>query len=300
MRLSYHTRLKLRQTLLAYTFLIIPIVIMVVFIYYPMGFGISLSFFKYSMIGEMKFLGLRNFHKLLGSKYFWNALKNSVLYLLVVPPLQFLSIVLAVLVNREIKGRHFFRLLFFIPVVTPVSIVSLIWRWIFRERGILNYMLSSMHLIKEPIAFLTNPRLALFTIMFVTMWKGLGYYMMIYLAGLQGISQDYVDAARIDGARRWQIFFRITLPLLKPYIFFCSTMSAIAALNVFGEVYTMTGGGPNRATETMAFFVYKYAFEYLKFGYSSAAATLFSFVVIAFTLLNFRLFREGGVRSYYG
>ncbi|MCD6463132.1 MAG: sugar ABC transporter permease [Thermotogae bacterium] len=296
---NYHRRLKMRQTLLAYTFLAIPLLIMIVFIYYPIGFGVNLSLYKYDIISTKEFVGLKNFSSLMHDKYFWNAMKNSILYLAVVPVLQFLSILLAVMVNADIKARSFFRLMLFIPVVTPMTIVALTWRWIFRERGILDYMLFSLKLIDDPVGYLSNPKIALFMIMFVTMWKGLGYYMMIYLAGLQNISQDYLDAARIDGAKRWQVFFHVTLPLLKPYIFFCSTMSAIAALNVFTEIYAMTRGGPNYATETMPMLVYRWAFRYLKFGYSSAAATLFSIVVFAFTLLNFRLFREGGVRSYY-
>lgn len=297
---NYHRRLKFRQTLLAYLFLLAPLLVMLVFIYYPIGYGVALSTLETSLLGEGKFVGLKNFEKLLNDRYFWNAFFNSLTYLLVVPPLQLASIVLAVLVNTKIRGRHFFRLLLFLPVVTPVSIVALTWRWIFREHGVLNYLFLGLGLVKEPIGLLSDPDIALFSIMFVTMWKGLGYYMMIYLAGLQGIPQDYIDAARIDGAKRWQIFFKVTIPLLKPYIFFCSVMSSIAALNVFGEIYAMTRGGPNHATETIPMFVYNNAFRYFKFGYSSAAATIFSLVVFAFTLLNFRIFREGGVRSYNG
>ncbi|MCD6253872.1 MAG: sugar ABC transporter permease [Thermotogae bacterium] len=297
---NYHKKLKLKQTLLAYLFLLVPLVVMIVFIYYPIGFGVALSTLKTNLLGEGKFVGLENFKKLFSDKYFWNAFFNSLIYLLVVPPLQLASIILAVLVNAQIRGKHFLRLLMFLPVVTPVSIVALTWRWIFREHGVLNYLLLGTGLVGEPVGFLSDPNIALFSIMFVTMWKGLGYYMMIYLAGLQGIPQDYIDAARIDGAKRWQVFFKVTIPLLKPYIFFCSVMSSIAALNVFGEIYAMTRGGPNHATETIPMFVYNNAFRYFKFGYSSAAATIFSLVVFAFTLLNFRIFKEGGVQSYNG
>lgn len=297
---NYHKKLKLKQALLAYLFLLVPLVVMIVFIYYPIGFGVALSTLKTNLLGEGNFVGLENFKKLLSDKYFWNAFFNSLIYLLVVPPLQLASIILAVLVNAQIRGKHFFRLLLFLPVVTPVSIVALTWRWIFREHGVLNYLLLGTGLVGEPVGFLSDPNIALFSIMFVTMWKGLGYYMMIYLAGLQGIPQDYIDAARIDGAKRWQVFFKVTIPLLKPYIFFCSVMSSIAALNVFGEIYAMTRGGPNHATETIPMFVYNNAFRYFKFGYSSAAATIFSLVVFAFTLLNFRIFKEGGVQSYNG
>lgn len=221
------------------------------------------------------------------------------MYLLVVPPLQLISILLAVLLDRAIRGRNLFRTLIFLPVVTPITIAAITWQWMYREKGFINFLLQSLHIIDEPIAFLSDPKIALFAIMFVTMWKGFGYYMVIYLAGLQSIPRELIEAARVDGAKPSQVFFKVTIPLLKPYILFCSTMSSIAALNVFGEIYAMTKGGPVHATETMGIFIYNRAFEYLQFGYSNAAAVLFSFVVIAFSLLNFYLFREGGLKSYY-
>ena len=299
-RKSYHRSLKMKQHVLAYSFLLIPLALMVLFIYYPMIFGVRLSFYDYNMLGKSVFVGFGNFRELFSDPYFWNALKNSLLYLLVVPPLQMISILLAVLVNQAIKGRNVFRILLFIPVVTPITAVAITWQWLFKERGFVNFLLQSLRVVPDPIPFLVDPKVALFAIMFVTMWKGLGYYMVIYLAGLQGIPQEFMEAARIDGASESQVFFRITIPLLKPYIMFCSIMSSIAALNVFGEIFAMTKGGPNHATETMALFIYNKAFEYFRFGYSSAAAVIFSFIMIAFTIFNLFIFKEGGIKSYYG
>ncbi|PLV58298.1 carbohydrate ABC transporter permease [Thermotoga sp. KOL6] len=299
MKNRYHQKLRKKQLTLAFFFITIPTLLMILFIYYPLIFGIKISFYQYDMVGESLFVGLQNYVNLLKDPLFWNAFKNSLLYLLVVPPLQLISMILAVLLNRALKGRSFFRTLIFLPVVTPITIAAITWQWMYREKGFVNFLLQSLHIIKEPIAFLSDPKIALFAIMFVTMWKGFGYYMVIYLAGLQSIPTELIEAARVDGAKPSQVFFKITVPLLKPYILFCSTMSSIAALNVFGEIYAMTKGGPVHATETMGIFIYNKAFGYLQFGYSNAAAILFSFVVIAFSLLNFFIFREGGLKSYY-
>lgn len=295
----YYKSLRKKQLLLAFFFITIPTLLMVLFIYYPLVFGIKISFYQYDIVGESLYIGLKNYVDLLRDPLFWNAFKNSLLYLLVVPPLQLISILLAVLLDRAIRGRNLFRTLIFLPVVTPITIAAITWQWMYREKGFINFLLQSLHIIDEPIAFLSDPKIALFAIMFVTMWNGFGYYMVIYLAGLQSIPRELIEAARVDGAKPSQVFFKVTIPLLKPYILFCSTMSSIAALNVFGEIYAMTKGGPVHATETMGIFIYNRAFEYLQFGYSNAAAVLFSFVVIAFSLLNFYLFREGGLKSYY-
>ncbi|ACM23942.1 Binding-protein-dependent transport systems inner membrane component [Thermotoga neapolitana LA10] len=298
-RRKYHLSLRKRQLTLAFFFITIPTFLMILFIYYPLIFGVKISFYQYDMVGESIFIGLRNYIELLKDPLFWNAFKNSLLYLLVVPPLQIISMLLAVLVDKAIKGRNLFRTLIFLPVVTPITIAAITWQWMYREKGFINFLLRSLHITDKSISFLSDPNIALFAIMFVTMWKGFGYYMVIYLAGLQSIPRELLEAAKVDGARPSQVFFKVTMPLLKPYILFCSTMSSIAALNVFGEIYAMTKGGPAHATETMGLFIYNKAFGYLQFGYSNAAAILFSFVVIAFSLLNFYIFREGGLKSYY-
>lgn len=297
---NFHHRIKVKQTWIAYLFIVVPAIILGIFTYYPMIYGVVLSFFKYDFISPMKWVGVANYAKAFHSWQFWNAMKNSFLYLLVVPPLQLLAIVMALLVNRQMKGVNVFRTFYFIPVITSMTVVALSWDWIFTRRGVLNYVLMALHLIPQPIGWLTNPHIALFSIMFVTMWKGMGYYMMLYLAGLQGVPSTLIEAAKIDGASNSTIFWKITLPLLKPYVMFCSIISTIAALNVFTEIYVMTGGGPYHATETMGVLIYKKAFENLNFGYSSALAVILSVVLIIATMVNLKFFKEWGVQSYYG
>ncbi|MCD6551665.1 carbohydrate ABC transporter permease, partial [Thermotoga sp.] len=270
MKSRYHKKLRRKQMTLTFFFITIPTLLMVLFTYYPLIFGVKISFYQYDMVGDSLFIGLRNYINLLRDPLFWNAFRNSLFYLVIVPPLQIISMVLAVLLNNALKARNIFRTLIFLPVVTPITIAAITWQWMYREKGFINFLLQSLHIIKEPISFLSNPNFALFAIMFVTMWKGFGYYMVIYLAGLQSIPNELVEAAKVDGAKPSQVFFKITVPLLKPYILFCSTMSSIAALNVFGEIYAMTKGGPVHATETMGIFIYNKAFGYLQFGYSNA------------------------------
>ncbi len=296
---GFHHRLKIKQTIIAYSFIVVPAVIFGIFTYYPMIYGVVLSFFRYDFINPMKWVGWSNYTHALGSWQFWNALKNSFLYLLVVPPLQLLAILMAVLVNRQMRGVNIFRTFYFIPVITSMTVVALSWDWIFTQNGILNFFLMKLHIISQPVGWLTNPHIALFSIMFVTMWKGLGYYMMLYLAGLQGVPSTLIEAAKIDGATDSKVFWKIVLPLLKPYIMFCSIISTIAALNVFTEIYVMTGGGPYHATETMGVFIYKQAFENLNFGYSSALAVILSIILIIATMVNLKFFKEGGMQSYY-
>ncbi|MCD6239061.1 MAG: sugar ABC transporter permease [Thermotogae bacterium] len=297
---NFHRGLRIKQTIIAYIFLAIPAIILGIFTYYPMILGVVLSFFRYDFINPMKMVGFSNYAKVFGNWQFLNAMKNSFLYLLVVPPLQLLSIIMAILVNRQMKGINVFRTLYFIPVITSMTVVALSWNWMFAQKGILNYILMGLHFTSQPIGWLTDPKIALFSIMFVTMWKGLGYYMMIYLAGLQSIPFNLIEAAMIDGAKPAQVFWKITFPLLKPYVMFCSVVSTIAALNVFTEIYVMTGGGPYHSTETMGVLIYEKAFENLKFGYSSALAVILSLVLIVATMMNLKFFKEGGVQSYYG
>ena len=192
-----------------------------------------------------KWAGLSNFHRLWVDPYFWKALSNSILYLAIVPVIQLAAIALAVLVDKPFWGRNFFRTAFYIPVITSVVVVGVTWRWVFRSDGLANFLLSLVGL--GPIEFLTNPNYALFSIMFVTLWQGLGYYMILYLAGLQTIPPELEEAALLDGASPKDVFWHITVPLLKPTVALCTIISCISALKVFGEIFVMTPqGGPSQ------------------------------------------------------
>ncbi|HEX3046337.1 MAG TPA: sugar ABC transporter permease [Bacillota bacterium] len=229
---------------------------------------------------------------------FYDALQNSLKYLLVVIPLQIASVLLAILVNQKIKGVTFFRMLYYIPVITGVVLIGYCWKFIFQPNGLLDAIMKMTHLVKEPIAWLGDPHIALFSIMFVTFWRGLGYYMVLYLAGLQDISQELLEAARIDGASTSQLITKIYVPLLRPIILVCTVLSTMAALRVFEEIFVLSGGSaattPMNGTITMVYLIYDRAFGLiggLQFSYSAGLAVILSIFIALVTALNFRLER---------
>lgn len=290
--------MRRRHVLTAYAFLAVPLLFAVVFTYYPMIANLTLAFFEYDVIRPAKFVGLENFKRAWSDPWVRNALINSFKYLLVVPVIQLVAFLMALLVNRKWPGISLFRSLFFFPVITPTIVVSLAWKWLFQSDGILNYFLRTVGLTNRPILFLSNPDIVLFSVMFVTFWTGIGYYMMIYLAGLQGIPEEYLEAAKLDGANSFQLFTRILMPLMRPYILFCSIMSTIGALGVFTEVYAVTRGGPGHASETMGILIYKTAFDYLEFGYAAALSLILTVCILAVTLVNMWFQRKGGLEEY--
>ncbi|GAB3268834.1 carbohydrate ABC transporter permease [Chitinimonas naiadis] len=281
------------STLTAYLFLAPALALLLVFSFWPVGFGSYIAFTKYNLIDAPQWIGLENFRDLFSEELFLVSLKNSALYLLVVPVIQVLAIVLAVLVNNQLPGIKFFRAAYYVPVVTAVSVVGIIWNFMYSADGgaltvALNHTLQFLHLIDQPIGILTDDRIALFAVMFVTVWRGLGWYMVLYLAGLQSIPADVYEAALLDGANAWQRFWRITVPLLSPTILLCSLMSMLAAVKAFEEVQIMTDGGPSQSTYTVLFYAYKFGIQELKFGRALAASLVMSAVCIALAWLNFR------------
>lgn len=292
------SRRQWRATITAYLFLGPALLLLGVFTFYPVAFGTVLSLFDYDVISPPRFVGLEHFRELWEDRFLWIALANSTKFLLVVPVLQALSIGLAVAVNVPLRGIRWFRAAYYLPVVTSMVVVGLMWRWLLEQDGVVNYALRTIGLMDRPIAWLGHPDLALYAVMFVTLWKGLGYYMVIYLAGLQAISPEYEEAAITDGASRWQVFRWVTLPLLRPSILLASTISAIAALKVFEEVYVMTGGGPMFRTYTMFFYIFDKGFQQLDLGYAAALAVVLAVLVMVLSAANFLVFRQGGW-SYY-
>ena len=290
----------------AYIFLAPALILLTLFTFYPIVCGVGLAFFDFSLLrhtpeGQLaapEFIGLKNFYRLWVDPYFWIALKNSLLYLLVVPVIQLASIIIAVLVNEPIKGQRFFRTAYYIPVITSVVIIGITWKAVFRSDGVANYMLSTIGM--GPVPWLTNSSYALGSVMFVTLWQGLGYYMILYLAGLQTIDPALEEAARLDGATWWQVLTQVTIPLLKPTVALCTIISTISALKVFGEIFIMTpGGGPQYSTLTMVYYIFNKAFEDFDMGYSAAVSLVLAGVVGIISFINVRYFKEGGLSSYY-
>lgn len=289
---------RARSTVIAYLFLLPALGLLAVFTFYPVLFGTVLSLFQYDIINPPRYVGLEQFRKLVADRYFWIALSNSAKYVLVVPVIQLGSILLAVLVNRKLRGIQAFRAAYYVPVITSWPVVGIMWTWMYDQQGVVNWVLRSLGAIHRPISWLSHPTLTLYAVMFVTMWKGLGWYMVIYLAGLQSIPTEYEEAASIDGASRARVFWHITVPLLRPYVLLASLISTMSAVKVFEEIYVMTRGGPFFSTYTMFMYIFDEAFQELNMGYAAALALVLAAVILVFSVINFRVFRRGGLEYY--
>ncbi|WP_119672246.1 carbohydrate ABC transporter permease [Deinococcus sp. RM] len=290
-----------RQSLMSYTFLAPALILLAVFTFYPLLYGAYLGFTEYSGARfanhlPPQWVGLKNFETVLGDPLFRTALTNSVKYLLVVPALQLASLAVAVLVSKNIPGIALFRAAYYVPVITSVSLAAVMWEWVFNREGTLNWLLRALHLTTPEAAFgwLNNEQWAFWAVMLVTFWRGFGYYMVLYLAGLQAIPEELEEAAILDGASAWQRFWRVTVPLMRPTILLCSLLSTIAALRVLEEVLVLTNGGPLNSTYTALMYVYAKAFQGFDFDYgvASAAGLVVALVALLLSALNFRFFHR--------
>jgi putative chitobiose transport system permease protein len=284
---------KHQHPLLPYVFIIPASIVIGTFVLYPALKAIYLSFTNFNMISEAGFIGFANYVNVWRDPFFWAALKNTLLYMIVVVPvLVFAPIFLAALVNKQIPGIAFFRAAIYLPVITSLVISGLIWKWVYEEKGILNFFLIHSGLTDNPVAFLTDPANALFSVMAVTIWSGMGYYMVIYLAGLQSIPRHLYEVAEVEGVSKFQQMLYITIPLLRPSIAVVTVMSSIAAMKVFEEVYVMTQGGPMDSTKTLVYYIYESAFTEFEMGYAAAIGVILFLLTLIFSLINLRFLRE--------
>jgi putative chitobiose transport system permease protein len=290
-----------RTTITAYLFMAPALIILIVFVIYPILYGIPLAFTNYSVISKTKFVGWDNFTKAVKDRVFWISVKNSALFVLVVPPLQLLSIGLAVILNRRLRGSTVFKVLYYIPVVTSMIAIAITWRFLLEPNGIVNHLLMNNGIISTPILFLNNAMLILPTLMLITMWQGAGYYMMMYLAGLQSVPKELEEAAYIDGAGSFITFIRVTMPMLKPFIWFCGLRSLISALSVFDIVFAIFGqdaGGRTRSAYVINYYTYDRAFVNFEFGYASAIGLIAAIVISIFSLTLFFYGKKDGMSFY--
>ena len=273
---------------LGLAFLAPSLVLLAVFVLAPLAFSLFLSVHQWDIVSaEKPFVGLNNFRRILSDPLFWNAMKNTALFTLQVPVGMALSLFVAVLLNQQIRGVTFLRTLFFLPSVSSFVAIALVWQWLYHPQfGLANYLLAKVGL--GPYPWLTDPKTALLSIMIMTVWMGIGYQSVIFLAGLQGIPVHYYEAALIDGASAWQRFRYITFPLLLPTTFFVLVTSVIGSFQVFTSVYVMTGGGPARSTDVVVYHIYQSAWEYLRMGEASAMSWILFLVILLATLLQFR------------
>jgi multiple sugar transport system permease protein/alpha-1,4-digalacturonate transport system permease protein len=239
-----------------------------------------------------EFVGLGNFSQMLQDKIMGIALKNTAYYILLyVPPICIVSLIAAILVNRSLRGMRFFRSLFFLPNVTSVAVLAIvIWRILgVREDAPLNYMLGLLGI--PPQDWFVDLKLAMPSVAGVGIWGGFGYYMVIWLAALQGVPQELYDSARVDGAEGAQLYWYVTLPLLRPTAAFIVVMTTIASIQVFGPIYMLTNGGPVYRTTTITYHIYSEAFNFGHTGYSSAVSIVLFLIVLGVTLIQTRLLR---------
>jgi putative chitobiose transport system permease protein len=264
----------------------------------PAAMALVISFTQSGLdVSEpLRFIGLANIRRLLADPMFARVSLTTFLYLVgVVPPMVLGSLALAVLVNRKLPGIHWFRGAFYTPVLVSIVVAAIAFRWLYAENGLVNgWLVALLGDRFSPIGFLTSPLLALPAVMLVTLWKGLGYYMVIFLAGLQGISPDLYEAAALDGSEGWRKHLDITLPLLRPYLTLVAVISAIASTKVFEEVFLMTQGGPADATRTVVYYVYDQAFAELEISYACTVGLALFLAVLLLSLLRYAFAGDKG------
>jgi putative chitobiose transport system permease protein len=282
---------SVRKHITAYGFLAPAFAFLIVFLFIPLIVAIYLSFTRYDLLTSPEWVGFANYETLFQDPLFWQGLRNSFIYLSVTPILIVLSISLAIVVNRRLRGVYIFRTIYYIPAVTSVVAVGMIFEFVFAEpAGLLNGVLTSLGIIDAPINFLTHPNSTLVSIMLVTIWRGIGFYMIVFLAALQSVPEELYEAAALDGANRFQQHWHITVPGIRPSIIFVAIISSISALKVFEEIWVMTDGtaGLLDSALTLMFYLYRQAFTNLEMGYAAAIAVVFSIITVVFSLLNLR------------
>ncbi|HHV63428.1 MAG TPA: sugar ABC transporter permease [Firmicutes bacterium] len=283
--------LKRREALSALVFVSPTLLLLLVFSFIPIFYSFWVSLQRWNLIQPPVYTGIENYINVFKDRYFRQALVNTLYFTGVSVPLTvMLSLGLAIMLNRKIRFISFYRTGYYIPVITSIVAVSVIWTWIYNgDTGLLNKVLASIGITGPNWLF--DPGWAMPAVIIMTIWKNVGYYMVIYLAGLQGIDKSYYEAAEIDGATRWNCFRHVTLPMLAPTTQFIVIMAVISALQVFGQIYVMTGGGPVGSTTTVVYLIYQTAFSAFKVGYASAIAFIFFIVVFGLTLLQWKISR---------
>ena len=279
-----------RKTLVAYSFILPNLLGFFIFTFVPIVFSLLLSFCEWNSGGEIKFIGLDNFIRMFSKdNSFWIALKNTIYYTVVTVPVTLgLALFLAILMNKPLKGRVFFRSVLFFPYVASLVAIAVVWMALFNpDRGPVNSILMAIG-IENPPRWAASTTWAMPTIIGLTVWKGMGYYMIVYLAALQGVSRDLYEAASLDGATRWQQFVNITWPCVTPTTFYILMMLIVATFKSYDIMYITTQGGPGEATKVLAYHIYNTAFVSSQSGYASAIAMILLAMIVVITLIQFK------------
>jgi len=281
-----------REAIAAYLFILPSFLGFAVFLLVPMIMSAGLSLYDWELLRPPAFIGLDNYYDLARDPLFKTVLFNTAYYAFGLVPLNIVvSLGLALWLNTKLRGLTFYRLAFFLPVVTVTVAVSLIWKWMYEPRvGIINSALAMVG-ISGP-NWLADPLWAMPALIILGLWKGFGYNMVLFLAGLQGIPATLYEAAMIDGANGWQRFWKITLPLLSPAMFLAVILTVISSFQIFDQAYIMTAGGPSNATNTIVLYIFQNGFQFFKMGYASAIAWALFAVIFSFTLIQMWLQRH--------
>lgn len=280
--------IKYKEQLWAYVFIMPQIAGILIFTLLPIVFSFVLSFNDWNIIKPMKFVGFDNFIKVYKNAVFWETLGNTTRYVLMyVPSVAVIALSLAMLLNKTFLGSGALRTMLYLPHLTSSVAVCMVWGFMYQSDGVLNYLLSLIGI--EGPKWLADPDWAMLSVVIVSIWRSMGYHMVLYLSGLRGINPTYYEAARIDGANSVHCFFNITLPMLSPTIFFTLCTSMINSFQVFDEVYMLTSGGPGRATQTIVYRIFTTGFESLKLGRASVMAWTLFVIIMVFTAIQFAM-----------
>lgn len=292
---SYGWWSRNQRRVIPYLFIAPMMLIFITFVFLPISYAAAMSFFNWNGISSPEFIGIENYVDIFTDPVFWIALKNTVIYSLgVVPVSMALGLLAAIGLNRkDLPGRPIFRTIFFLPFVISAVATATTAGWIFGDTfGVINKMLEAIGL--EKVRWLSNRNTALLTVMIATVWVRIGFCMLIYLAGLQSIPTDLIEAASIDGASTRQRFLHITFPLLRPTTFLLLVLSIIFSFEVFDLGYVMTNGGPGYATTVLTIYIYNTAFQAQRFGYASTVGLVFMAIIMTITLIQWRFSNDGG------
>lgn len=285
-------RQRLRDPVTGLLFVLPALVLFLIFRIFPSLGAAGMSLTNWNIGGDWDFIGADNYARLLDDTNFWLSLRVTLVYAAIYVPLTLLvALGTALLLNKVVFMRGLFRGMLFLPYVTSFVLAGVIWRWIYEFDGLVNGLLAKADL--GPVAFLEQSALVLPALAVVSVWKGFGYSMLILLAGLKSIPSSYLEAARVDGASAWQRFRRVTLPLLKPTIFFVLVIETISAFQTFDTVYVMTGGGPARATYTLIYGIYDLGFRSFDFGYAATWGMVLFAIVLVVSLIQRRFLDRG-------
>lgn len=275
-----------------YLFILPALILLGVFFFFPFFETFIISLKDYSSdIYNPVWAGLSNYSLLLNSKEFYLTLFNTFIFLLmVVPFLAVFPLIVAIFINQKIRGISVYKVIIYLPVVVSIVVVAIAFKWLYAQEGILNYFLQLTGL--DSIGWLTDTKFAMFSVALVTIYKGIGYYMMIYLSALIGVPKDLYEAAEVDGANELNKHLTVTIPHLMPVIALVVTVSSISALKVFAEIYVMTKGGPLNSTKTIVYYIYERAFENLDLSMASCASVILLIVILVFSIINITFFEN--------